>query len=88
MDDESVVDSSCNLNLETSLTLMNSEVSFFTLVVSDHGKRAVSIGASSLFKKKIFFKGYSEHGEKKIHPIKIVHLIHEHKLSETVLISV
>ena len=52
MDDESAVDSSCNLNLETSLILMNSVVSFFfTLVVSDYGKRAVSIEASIL----IFF---------------------------------
>ena len=87
MDDESVVDSSCNLNLETSLTLMNSEVSFFTLVVSDHGKRAVSIEARSLIF--FFFKGYSENEKKKKNPPnKIVHLIHEHKLSETVLISV
>ena len=31
MDDESAVDSSCNLNLETSLILMNFVVSFFLL---------------------------------------------------------
>ena len=58
MDDESAVDSSCNLNLETSLILMNFVVSFFfTLVVSDYGKRAVSIEARSLIF--FFFKGYS-----------------------------
>ena len=70
MDDESAVDSSCNLNLETSLILMNFVVSFFFLLwlFLTMENELCQLEPAVYLKKKFFLKGTQNMEKKKSTP--------------------